>query len=223
MSLVLGSLCLFDWKTRPEMVIILAGPINLQNRKTRAERRAEDAKIKKRPRKVNWIKRFGCQRKSLQLIVDITRFLKEQRFTLVQVCCGFYLEENQWELFVAFGKEGMSDLFRLRTCVTLINEYFRIRPEIDLLLNRIKDVPVKYHWRWETGTNWNAQLCAYNMEFAPGSRWRKVEDVYCRFFHTHTKKVQLSFKQALRTMYEFGHNTMTEIACEALESVLDNL
>ncbi|KAL4997383.1 hypothetical protein BDV10DRAFT_186178 [Aspergillus recurvatus] len=132
-------------------VHILTASVDLESRKTIEEKRAEEAEARADPDRTTTIQESGCQVKSAELLEEIAQYLQKEGMTSYQVYCGYRIGERKWQVYVMFGKAGMTNSTRNEIQSTLVEKYLRAQPDTDQAVNEAEDVPYGLIRDWEFG------------------------------------------------------------------------
>ncbi|RAL06728.1 uncharacterized protein BO97DRAFT_419189 [Aspergillus homomorphus CBS 101889] len=113
---------------------VLEASIDLEGRKTGKQKVIEDSVAQAHPKHASDMRSRGCQKKSLQLVETIARYLSKTGMTDYWICCGYNMLMSKWRVSVIFGKEGMSNEARMETRGQIIARFLGVQPDRDTAL-----------------------------------------------------------------------------------------
>ncbi|KAL4961170.1 uncharacterized protein BDV14DRAFT_204020 [Aspergillus stella-maris] len=129
---------------------VLSAKVDLAARKTPEDHAREATLINRAPAKAQEILQKGCQKQSTQLIEHIALYLSKQGITHYSLFCGYRVDEGSWQVCAIFGKlPEMDDALRIETRLHILEKFLRTRPDIDMVVNEVKNVPLRLIARWD--------------------------------------------------------------------------
>ncbi|RDW64406.1 uncharacterized protein DSM5745_09817 [Aspergillus mulundensis] len=137
---------------------ILTATIDLESRKTREEKRAELAQAQASPnlRRIEATKKRGCQKKSIQLIEQIARYLQAKEIPNQEIFCGCRVTDGipMWQVYVMYGQPDMTEATRAEIREALIALFFAKPDRDEFVYKSPADVPFTLIMDWKYSTDW---------------------------------------------------------------------
>ncbi|RAL17051.1 uncharacterized protein BO97DRAFT_410544 [Aspergillus homomorphus CBS 101889] len=135
---------------------MLTAVLDLEGQKTHGEKEAEEAAIKAHPEQASEIRDHGCHQKSLELVDTVARYLHKAGIPHSWIYCGHRAPVDQWQIYIAFGKEGISDDERAELRQSLLSRYLgdEVHLETDVVIQHAASLPWRAVLRWESNRGW---------------------------------------------------------------------
>ncbi|KAJ0415803.1 hypothetical protein BJY00DRAFT_317501 [Aspergillus carlsbadensis] len=136
--------------TKPTVLFhVLSGTVDLEARKSAQYLKAEDEKVANHP-KWEKLSRFrSTQKKSLDLLEEVARYLMGNGLNLFRIYCGYDVEKQAWKVFYIFGRAaGLTEAMRKEATAEIIARFLDSKAEMDMPLQKLGDIPARvlYHW-----------------------------------------------------------------------------
>ncbi|KAL2846396.1 hypothetical protein BJY01DRAFT_213484 [Aspergillus pseudoustus] len=148
----------------------------------------------------------GSQKKSIELLEDLARFLTEKEMVFYRIVCAYHEEQEEWQAFVVFGRENMSDDARRMTRIAVIKQFLGGKtPYMDMTVKKGTELPVNTAtFRWCLPPLWQHMTTltmlegmAYNYitdGVTDNAEWRALqraltEESHCRVLYKIIRRV----------------------------------
>ncbi|RDW64412.1 uncharacterized protein DSM5745_09823 [Aspergillus mulundensis] len=146
---------------KPTSGQILTATLNLESLKTSAQKSTElaewarlvDNNLIPEPtaEKAALLRERGRQQIAHELLVELAHYLKQKRMTHYYIYTGYRASTpaDSWEVYVAFGKEGLTDADRIEVRREIEEDFFAPAPlDDDIVVKRAVDAcaGVELHW-----------------------------------------------------------------------------
>ncbi|KAL2795547.1 hypothetical protein BJX66DRAFT_336882 [Aspergillus keveii] len=120
---------------------ILGSTVDLEARKTAKDKEAEEKRVGEVPEYEAQIRFRATQKKSLDHLDSLTRYLNENGFAFYKVYCGYHVEEAQWKVLVVSAKEHLTAGAIKEYTTEVAARFLDAKPDTSVAATKVRDLP----------------------------------------------------------------------------------
>ncbi|KAL2846395.1 hypothetical protein BJY01DRAFT_247299 [Aspergillus pseudoustus] len=134
---------------------IIHATVDLESRKTAKDRRLEDEQVALCPDIEGTLRFRSQQKKSLQLLEDLARYLTKNGFAYYNLHCGYRTSKKEWQAALYFGKwQPLADddgAAQAEASEEILGRFLgSSKPHLNVTVKESSDIPRRHLLRWAT-------------------------------------------------------------------------